>query len=350
MIDWESFTTLIDHRAFSDAEAIALNTFQNRIRAEAWPDDLPRPVDDTRDRLRSMPGFVTFRLWAVWNADNTAIIATASVEMLEEVEHNQHLAFCDISVLPEMRRQGIGKFLLGKIRDAVREQGRWLLVFDIDSMVPAGEAFICRLGAGVGLAEEINELELDNANWDLVKGWISRAEERARGFELGLWDGPFPEEDIDAAVGLLKVMNTAPKDDLDLGDFEWSADQVRAMDASWQTRKLERWVMYARHAETGDLAGYTMVFWNPRDPEILGQADTGVFPQYRRRGLGRWLKAAMVEKVRRDRPEVKRIRTDNAKSNAPMLKINRELGFKVTKTITAWQVEVDKVEAYLRTP
>jgi mycothiol synthase len=189
---------------------------------------------------------------------------------------------------------------------------------------------------------------LDDVNRDLVKDWINRSQERASGFELGLWDGPFPEEDIDAAVELLKVMNTAPKDNLDLEDFEWSGDQVREMDASWQERKLERWVLYVRQAKTGDLAGYTMVFWNPRDPEILGQADTGVFPQYRGRGLGRWLKAAMVEKVLRDRPEVKRIRTDTAKSNAPMLKINRELGFKVTKTITAWQVEVDKVEAYLR--
>jgi GNAT superfamily N-acetyltransferase len=122
------------------------------------------------------------------------------------------------------------------------------------------------------------------------------------------------------------------------------------MDVSWQERKLERWVLYARHVETGDLAGYTMVFWNPREPEILGQADTGVFPQYRGRGLGRWLKAATIEKVLRDRPQVKRIRTENANSNAPMLKINQELGFKLYKKLAVWQIAVEKADAYLQSP
>ena len=59
------------------------------------------------------------------------------------------------------------------------------------------------------------------------------------------------------------------------------------------------------------------------------------------------LKAAMIDKIRRDRPQVRRIRTDNAGSNAPMLKINRELGFKLYKSSTVWQVELDKVEEFL---
>ena len=64
---------------------------------------------------------------------------------------------------------------------------------------------------------------------------------------------------------------------------------------------------------------------------------------YRRRGLGRWLKAAMLDKILRERPGVKRIRTGNADSNVPMLKINHELGFKPYKAWTEWQISVDKL-------
>jgi mycothiol synthase len=70
-------------------------------------------------------------------------------------------------------------------------------------------------------------------------------------------------------------------------------------------------------------------------------------PRYRNRGLGRWLKAAMLERVLDDRPEVKRVRTENADSNAPMLKINQELGFRHYFAEYDWQVSVESVKAYL---
>jgi len=74
---------------------------------------------------------------------------------------------------------------------------------------------------------------------------------------------------------------------------------------------------------------------------------TGVFPQYRNQGLGRWLKAAMLERVLRERPEVKFVRTGNADSNAAMLKINNQLGFKPYIASALWQVELSKVQGYL---
>jgi GNAT superfamily N-acetyltransferase len=93
----------------------------------------------------------------------------------------------------------------------------------------------------------------------------------------------------------------------------------------------------------------TEVFWSPDQSETLQQGDTGVFPEHHNHGLGRWLKAAMVEKVLRDRPQIKRIRTGNAPSNAPMLRINEQMGFKPSKSVFMGQVEVGKVMEYLTT-
>jgi GNAT superfamily N-acetyltransferase len=145
----------------------------------------------------------------------------------------------------------------------------------------------------------------------------------------------------------MEVMNTAPKDDLDVEDFTWTVEQVRQMEESLARRKVERWTAYIRHVESGELAGYTAVYWSPNHPEMLEQGDTGVVPQHRNKGLGRWLKAAMIEKVLQDRSQVAHVRTGNANSNVPMLRINHEMGFKPYRSWTVWQVELEKIDAYL---
>jgi GNAT superfamily N-acetyltransferase len=75
---------------------------------------------------------------------------------------------------------------------------------------------------------------------------------------------------------------------------------------------------------------------------------TGVFPEYRNKGLGRWLKAEMLDKILIERSQAKFVRTDNADSNAPMMKINNELGFKPYIADCIWQVETNETAKYLR--
>ena len=48
-----------------------------------------------------------------------------------------------------------------------------------------------------------------------------------------------------------------------------------------------------------------------------------------------------------DRPQVTQVRTYNAEINAPMLSINREMGFKHVLMAYDWQVDVDRVFEYL---
>jgi hypothetical protein len=64
--------------------------------------------------------------------------------------------------------------------------------------------------------------------------------------------------------------------------------------------------------------------------------------------LGHWLKAEMMNKILMERPEVEFVRTGNANSNAPMLKINTEMGFKPYIANTIWQVDTAQVEKYLQ--
>ena len=142
-------------------------------------------------------------------------------------------------------------------------------------------------------------------------------------------------------------MNSEPRDNLDIEDFHFSPEHVRQMEQSMVASGTERWTLYAQERSTGAFAGFTEVFWNPNRPTILHQGGTGVMPHYRNHGLGRWLKAAMLEKVLRERPTVKVVRTGNADSNESMLHINYALGFKPYMSECVWQVETAQVEQYL---
>ncbi|MEP7199813.1 MAG: GNAT family N-acetyltransferase, partial [Chloroflexota bacterium] len=335
-----------DFKHASAHEYAAANVFFNRVRAEQLPDDPPTPLDENIRNWQSIPPFVFIEAWGAWNADGSEVVAAGSVNYLL-TDENQHLAQFEIDVLPSFRRQGIGKQLLAVIADVPRREGRRLMVTGTSERVRAGEAFMQRLGARKGLANHTNQLDLADVDRDLVRRWIAQAHERAADFELGFWDGPFPEPDIYAIADLYDVMNSMPHDDLEVEDYHFTPEQVRQMERGMFARGTERWALYLREKATGKFAGFSDVYWHANRPEILQQGNTGVLPQYRNKGLGRWLKAAMIEKVLRERPQVKRIRTGNADSNAPMLKINYELGFKPYISQTVWQVETEQVLAYL---
>lgn len=334
---------VFDPQKASSSEFSAWNTFSNQMKAEMWPEDPPTELEEEMRDLRAIPPFWEVHFWAVWRGNE--IVATSEVE-LSRTGDNQHLAWFEIRVLPEMRRRGIAKRLLKLIAEVAQKESRRLMMTWTDSAIPAGEAFAKRLGARVGMISSTNQLNLADLNRELLRQWQQRAPQAK--FELGLWEGPYPESEIEAIVKLREVMNTAPRDNLEMEDFHRTPEQLRQIEASLAERKTERCTLYAREKQTGKLAGYTEVFWSPFEPETLYQGDTGVFPEYRGHGLGRWLKAAMLEKVLHDRPQVKRVRTGNANSNAPMLKINFEMGFKPYKQWTTWQVELDKVLEYLK--
>lgn len=333
-------------RQASEAELQAYHHFKTRIYAEFWPEDAIPPIEDSLGWLFNAPALMDIKRWLVWDDDETQVIAFAEVETWN-VEDNQHLASFEVLILPAYRRQGIGSQLMPLVTAEARLRNRRLLQTWVDGDSVSGKNWLTRLGAKAGLEMTTNQLNLAELDHAMIQDWIQRAHERAEGFVLETITGPFAEESLVELAHLFNVMNDAPRGSLDVEDEKVTPDNLREWDQSTFKRGHERWHMHIRHVETGELAGYTQVNWNPYRPDILQQWGTGVWPKYRNKGLGRWLKAAMLDKVLLKRPQVKRVRTGNADSNAPMLKINYELGFKPFKAFIIWQVEVEQVEKAL---
>jgi GNAT superfamily N-acetyltransferase len=192
-----------------------------------------------------------------------------------------------------------------------------------------------------------NQLRLADLDRSRIADWIERGQQNLAEFELGFWEGPYPEEKIQGIADLYELTNQQPLGDLEIEDTHMTPEQLRQIEKNSFARGNQRWTFYISDRATGKFIGYTEMVWNPNRPDLLRQDMTGVFPQYRNLGLGRWLKAAMLEKVLKERPQAKYVRTGNADTNAAMLKINTELGFKPYMADTIWQVELQKVFDYL---
>ena len=98
----------------------------------------------------------------------------------------------------------------------------------------------------------------------------------------------------------------------------------------------------------GSISGMTDVSWYPYRRKMLEQQFTGVRPDARGRGLGKWIKAAMLLHVRDLYPDAEWVVTENAESNGPMLKINRTMGFKSYRTAVEYQTTRDQMESRIR--
>jgi GNAT superfamily N-acetyltransferase len=333
-----------DPKQAAEADWIALNRLGNLRQAIINPDDPPTEMDQTRRQFLSAPPVVTEYHWLAWiqSEDQPVLAGRAEVDLIN-LEENKHMAQCYLFVLPEYRRRGIGSQLLAMIAKQAQEGGRTLLLSSVYERDPAGQAFATRIGAQVGLATHINQLKIDELNRPLLKTWIDRAPERASGFRLEFWDGPYPEADLEQAAAVTQAMNQAPTGDLDIEDFTYTPDLLRQIEAAMQAQGATRWTYAARELATGNLAGFTEVMFRPDRPTIAYQGNTGVLEQYRGHGLGRWLKAAMIQRILDEKPAVTLIRTGNADENAPMLKINNELGFKPYQSNSIVQVTLDKI-------
>ncbi len=321
----------------TDAEAAALSQFHNAMRAERLPEDPPIPLEEYLTAWRNPSPHHWSKNFVVLSGDS--IVGYAEADWDTTDTQNPHMAWAEVTVLPEYRRRGIGKALLRDLLEACRSDGKTSLMTATNERVPAGHAFITKLGAKLGLEEHTNQLLLA----DLDREYLERSlrEAPTEQFEIGWYIGDYPESELEAICRLTEVMNTAPRGEMEFNDFKVTPDDLRITVEQCKINGLEFRFLYAKERATGRYAGFTQTGFHPNRPHILSQWGTGVLPEYRGHRLGAWLKAAMIEHIERERPSVDRIRTGNADSNEAMLRINYALGFKPLISRTEWQLEVD---------
>lgn len=312
---------------------------------EATPDDPRRPLADEIAAVRHMAapedGAVVV---ARDSAGAVAGIAACDWEQLQGVDH---MLWASIEVLPDRRRQGLGQMLLDRSAELAEHRGLRLVTGRTRDNVPSGAEFCRQFGAEPAMVGEENRLDLRGVDRDLVDRWIAEGPVRAPGYRLLFVAGRTPPDLAERAAEVLNVMNTAPREDLDMGDMRITPELMHEYEDAEEAAGEARWAYYAVENATGRFAGLTDIRVRPSLPDRVFVGDTAVDPAHRGSGLGKWLKAAITRRILDELPPVRWVITWNAGSNDAMLAINRQLGFRPALIGTTWQVGTSALRARL---
>jgi len=332
----------IDALAAPESLLLELHSFYVELDKEELPEDPQMPAEQRFAIWRHVPNYSVVRRWVLF--DNETIVGTSVLSMNKT--ENLKNAYFRLYIGQNHRRKGLSRLLAEPILDVALENGRTSLTTDVteDS---EWEPKLESLGMKRSLVDKESRLMIEDVDWDLMDNWIERASERAPEYELLSLETPIPEEHLQKWCDLMLVMNTAPLEDLDWEPFTMSPEKWRSIESIDIARGNPLMAEVAVHKPTGDWVGVSEINALSHQPDLAWQGDTGVDPAHRNKGLGRWLKAAMLKRFVAAHPETERIDTENAGSNEPMLNINIEMGYRPLHVNNAWQGDTAGVRAGL---
>ena len=332
----------VGFRLGTDDELAAMHLVETEIEAERWPGRAPQPLDSYRSFARSLPSQFDDHTWLAEAGTGEALGCSAC---WSNGAGDPGVMECYVYVRPSWRRQSIGRRLAGAVIEEAQHERRSMLVWATYGSAASGESFSRRLGGRVARVNRMSELHVEKLDGEMLRSWIDDGRGRALGYSLDFSEGPFPPHLLEDAARFHDIMNTAPREDLAVGNTTLTAQQVAEIDYHHVESGRERWTIFVRDPEGGCVGGTEMTFasWQPA---IASQEDTAIDPVHRGLGLGKWAKAAMLARIQEQRPEVTVVLTGNTSSNEPMLAINDALGFKVITECTQWQADVSVVSRY----
>ena len=266
--------------------------------------------------------------------DDGQAVAIGHLELTRDPA-NATLAMVEITPVPG----DASKAVLSELLRMARADGRTSVIAWGD-YTPETDAFWTGLDAELRFTEQESNLDMASVDAELMTRWIDAA---PGDIDLVHWAGRCPDEHIEALVVTANAMNDAPTDDLEIEDMSYNAAILRADFDARDACGIGYLGILAICAD-GSAAGATEVFVNRFRPAFAWQWNTVVLPAHRGRGIGRWMKAAMWQRLRTESPEVVTLRTGNAESNAAMLAINTEMGFEPSHLMGCWQTDLATFE------
>lgn len=260
-------------------------------------------------------------------------------------EGNKALAITEITIIPEFRRRGIATILLNNVYEKMVEKDKMVAIGNSEEK--DGKLFTIAIGGQIALTNIENRAYLKKIDWEMIENWASAGERKSPNSRM-MFFTRVPDDILKQYCEMYtETLNQVPLGELAIEDQIVTPETMRKSEeerAELGREKITAIVI----EENGDITAMSEFSYSPTNNTTMGQGLTSTVEKYRGRGIGKWIKAAMLLKARERYPTVKYISTHNATSNAPMLSINERVGFKKHKEVINVQIMRDKLAEFMK--
>lgn len=239
-------------------------------------------------------------------------------------EQNKHLMYAELRFDEELSEEGLTRFF----EDVVSEVKKVELVttINISVFLEPLKKIVLNAGASLALKFGCNRLYLNEVDWNNLECWIADGEKLNPGLKLEFFEELPPDLVENYCKALTTALGDMPQDDME-HSFEFTpAVWTEKMDIMKASGK--KYVACIAFNDNSEIAAFTDVTYNEKREQDIGQGMTFVLDRYRGSRIGRWIKAKMLNHIKKQYPKAEFITTSNANSNRYMIAINQELGFK----------------------
>ncbi|MGW3513603.1 GNAT family N-acetyltransferase [Streptomyces sp. NPDC000994] len=271
--------------------------------------------------------------WLASDADANPV-GTAFLRLFDGGQ--AHLAELTLHVHPVERLKGVGSRLLDTAVAAARDNNRRCVVAQAGAGSP-GDHFLPARGFRKVLTLRYSRLPLADVDIPSLAEIIERPHS---GYRLASWQGAVPDDLAQTFADSRRAMDDMPMEDTDHGTTTWDVDRVRAAAKAVEQRGDHLHTVVAIDASNGSIAGFTELVVPGGGTGDAQHYGTGVLPEHRGHGLGRWMKAESIRQAHGHYPDLGGLLTDTADSNTHMRHISDSLGYLPTHTTLQYQLDL----------
>jgi len=264
------------------------------------------------------------------------------------LKDNVTLAGVEVQTHPDHRRQGYGSAMLEHLLDVSRAAGRTTAVTQAatpfegpaDGSGHPDVEFLTKRGFTFGLGDVMRVLDLPT-DQRLLERLAAEAAPHHAGYALRQWEGPVPEDVLEAFGDLIgSLITEAPAGEIELEREVFDADRIRADEKVFAEAGRTKYTTVAV-APDGELVAYSELALPSYDPGRVYQWGTLVRPAHRGHRLGLATKAHNLLWFQREHPEPATLVTYNAEVNGPMIAVNEAMGFRPVERLGEFQRKLD---------
>lgn len=250
---------------------------------------------------------------------------------------NRQLVWGSVTVHPEHRRQGHGSVMMNELLRRTTEAGRSIVWVGMASDDPGAKAFVERFGFGYANPDARRRQVLADLDRAALAELFASAEARAGDYRLERLRPPYSDELLAELVDVTAAINDAPMGDLTFEDEHFDLARLRDLETARVGRGDRIYRVVARHRDTGEVGGHTVVLVHPERPAYGLQGDTAVSRGHRGHRLGLLLKIDMLNWLAEAEPQLAIIDTWNQADNAYMIDVNEAIGYRLSRIFDTYE-------------